>query len=191
MNLRDYYFLLIHGYNGSSKSDWFPAISRLFQSHNVQYRIPDMPKGLFSKYPDGKSWIRIIENEICNTKLPIILVGYSLGARSLLEYIETHELYFPLLLLVASPKNDPNLKFYRFGTAMSFFRHRLDTDKIRSKVSKIIVLSSRDDRIVPYLWGQDLAEELKATFLLYEDKGHMNMPSFAEEVIHIIKNNLA
>jgi len=186
MNMSDFHLIFVHGYKGSSRTDWFPAISKLLREKGISHRIPDMPGGLWNRYPNGRDWERILGQELKEARKQVILVGYSLGTRAVLNYIQNHDKKFGLVILISPPNNNPLLSLGHYGAFFSFFFRLLDIPAIRKRVKRMVVVTSEDDPSVPHAWSKEIARELGAEIVTFADKGHINSPRCAEDVFAIL-----
>ena len=179
------YVVVIHGYNGSSHVDWFPPLAQKMQADRVNYTIPDLPGG---EYPQAEAWLQTVHTNLVGKQEPYIFVGYSLGTRAALLYLEKYAVKTPLVVLVAAFSNSTANAQKRNGVYASFFTHEINLTKIKRQVGKIIILHSKDDTTVEYAQAVELAKDLGADLITFENKGHFSDPANAEIIYTFLKS---
>ena len=126
--------------------------------------------------PQYWSWARRIDEQIRNTRRPI-LVGHSFGASVLLKYLAETVRRPALagLFLIATPFWGPDLP--EFALPPDFGARLSDLSPIR-------LYHSRDDTEVPFEHLERYRRALpQATVRLLDDRGHeFNQPQFPELV---------
>ncbi|NMB70280.1 alpha/beta fold hydrolase [candidate division WWE3 bacterium] len=172
--MKDCKIIVVHGIGGSSKSNFFPCLKEIFDSLNLDYDISDYDLGLFNLIPNAKNWIIKLDEIIKTTDKPLVLVGYSLGARTVLMYLEEHNIQVEAVILISAPPNSPILgKVAKQGRVAGFFKKKLNSKNISSKTKRIIQVHSTDDWSIPYFLGKMLAEELESEFVTFNGRGHL------------------
>ena len=180
--------IFIHGYTASSQTNWYPNISKELDALGVDYSILDLPGG---EYPHSKDWLEIIDREVKSTHKPVILVGHSLGTRALLLYLDKSGKKVDTVILIASFNNDwEKHRTRKDEHYQDFFAYPVDTEKIKKLANQFIVMHSRDDSDLDYQWGIEIANDLSAKVLTYEDRGHFNDQENYSFVLEVIKSVL-
>jgi uncharacterized protein len=148
---------------------------------------PRMPNSQNAKYQEWKLWF---ERHFEYLEQDVILVGWSQGAYFLAKYlIEEDTLPFSVksLFLLAAPFEPADFGGEDGGD------FDFDTDDIgdlENKVSKITILHSKDDFVVPYEHALKYQAGLpKATLVTYEDKNHFLVEEFPE-IIQMIRDSV-
>ncbi len=138
-----------------------------------------MPGG---DYPHSEKWLGIIDKEVKNTTKPVVLVGHSLGTRAALLYLDKFEQKVDSVILIAAFNNnfEENRK-RRSENYADFFEYALDIKKIKKLANRFIVVHSKDDDLIDYRQGVEIANELGAKLIAYEDMGHFCGEEQAEE----------
>lgn len=179
--------IFIHGYTASKEADWYPNISRELETLKISYAIPSLPGG---EHPHTDEWLAAIHKEVTASKEPIILVGHSLGARAALLYLEKYPSNIRGLVLIAAFANSLENAKRKDEAIPDFFRHIIDTEKIKSLTDTRIVMHSMDDDSIPYRQGQEIARDIDAHLLTYRDRGHFFEPENYTYVLDVLKNIL-
>lgn len=176
--------IFIHGYTASSKTDWYPAIASELKARNIAYEIPTLPG---DKHPHANVWIEEIHKVIEKTRGPIILVGHSLGTRAALLYLEKHPIpnLHALVLIAAFNNNIENGK-RRDENYKDFFTHEINLKNIQSLTKTRIVMHSTDDDSIAFEQGVEIAKDLDAKLLTYNNRGHFFLPENASHILPIL-----
>jgi predicted alpha/beta hydrolase family esterase len=180
--------VFIHGYTSSHRDDWYPNISRELDKLGVNYLIPDLPGG---ERPHASEWLKSLHAVISQIHTPIILVGHSLGTRAALLYLEKYQPKVEKVILIAAFNNQAANGDRNDGETYSdFFEHAIDLEKIKPLVGEFIIMHSRDDDSIPYEQGVEIAKDLHAELLTYEDAGHFFQPEYAKFVLEVLRRKL-
>ncbi len=182
--------IFVHGYTASSKADWYPSISRELDKLGVDYSIPDFPGG---EYPHSKEWLEFLDSEIKATDQPIILVGHSLGTRAILLYLDKFQKEVDSIILVAPPDNDVKRGGgvrRADGKLADFWEYEIDLKKLRELANTFIVVHSKDDSVVTYQDGVNIASALGAKLITLEGRDHMSEPENYTYVLEILRSVL-
>jgi len=182
--MKDYKLIFVHGYTASSKDDWYPQISPLFDKKRVDYSIPDLPGG---EYPNNKEWLKIIKKEVDNTNKPIILVGHSLGTRAVLLFLDQNDVKLKGVLLIAAFNNSLGNAKRRGGKYGNFFEYTVDIEKIKTRAEKFVVMHSKDDDHIDFSQGKEITEELGAKLKVFENRLHFSDSSNAPIILKVLK----
>ncbi len=137
--------------------------------------MPSMPNSHNAKYEEWKIWFERHFDHITND---IILVGWSLGGHFLVKYLTENNLPVRVkaLFLVAAP-----YVMSGEGGDRGFDIDISRVGELFTKVSKIIILHSKDDFVVPYEHALQYKAQLpEAKLITFEDKNHFLTEDFAE-----------
>lgn len=179
--------VFVHGYTASSKENWYPAISKELEKLGVDYAIPDLPGG---EHPKAADWIEAIRQTVFYTNLPLVFVGHSLGTRAILLYLEKYNLKVKAVFLIAAFANKlENATKFEGEDYPDFFSYKVDIEKIKNLSEKFVVVHSKDDDL-EYAQGTEIAGQLGAKLITFEDKGHMSGAENAPVILDILRTEL-
>jgi predicted alpha/beta hydrolase family esterase len=181
--------IFVHGYTASSSGDWYPNISRELDKLRIDYSIPDFPGG---KYPHSKEWLEILDREVRTTEKPIVLVGHSLGTRTILLYLDKADKSFDAVILISPPDNNVERGRKRAdGKLIDFWEYAIVLENLRAKSKRFIVMHSKDDPVCDYYeGGVDIASRLNAELITLDGRGHMSEPENYKYVLKVFKKIL-
>lgn len=178
--------VFVHG-TGGHDADWFPNIAKELKSRQVLFEIPALPNQLPIQV---ETWLSGLHNTVKQIETPIVFVGYSLGTRTILLYLENHNLTVKHVFLVAAFSNEIKDTVRGSNEYPSFFTHAINTEIIRKKVENITILHSTDDDSIPYEQAVELSKELGAELLTYQDKGHFYRPEYSKDILSVLEEKL-
>ena len=140
---------------------------------------PTFPNGSNAKYDE---WSLYFSKILPFLTPEAILIGHSLGGVFLAKYLNEHpELRFKKVALIAAPFTDTP------DESLASFALPEDMSKLATTASKFALFHSKDDFVVPF---SDLAQYQSilpsAEIITFEDRGHINTPTFPE-LIEFIK----
>ncbi len=184
---KDFKIIFIHGFTASSKENWYPNISKELIKLGVDFEIPDLPGG---EHPHASEWLEKMHEVISKIDKPLVLVGHSLGTRSILLYLEKYQPKVKAVFLVATFANRlENATKYDDGAYSDFFVHKVDIDKIKSLVDKFVVIHSKDDEL-DYEQAVEISGELSAKLITLENRSHMSDSSNAPIILKVLLEEL-
>lgn len=159
---------LVHGFKATPNGGWRPWLLEELSKIHIYAHALAMPS---PSSPSCSEWIDEIAREVDRSKRDqIYLVGHSLGSTAILRFLEkTKAKNIKGVLLVSSPSIKASKK--KVG---GFLNDPFDYKSIVSKADKYAVIHARDDRSVPFVQGQYLAEQLGVKLIVIEKGGHLN-----------------
>jgi leucyl-tRNA synthetase len=147
-------FVLLHGFTGTPKNDFFPwAEQELNKAGNDVY-VPELPN---TDKPDAVEQAKYVL-EHANFNDQTVLLGHSYGSVGALRVVEQLKSPIKKLVLVAAfakPGFLDKERVFEKSTDWHF-----DFEKIKSNVQQIIILRDTTDPIVPADRADFLAEKL-------------------------------
>lgn len=185
--MADFKIIFVHGYTASSQADWYPNISPELKKLNVDFAVPDLPGG---EYPKVEKWLEVLHKEVAKTSKPLVLVGHSLGSRTVLLYLEKYPRKVEKVFLIAAFANDTKNAKRDGGKVATFFAHKIDLEKIKPLVGEFIVVHSKDDSDIDYQQAVEIAKDLEAKLITYTDRDHFSDPENAPYVLEVLRKEL-
>lgn len=185
--MSDFRIVFIHGYTASSRENWYPNISIELAKLGVDFVVPDLPGG---DHPHAAEWLEVLHTEIGKSNKPLVLVGHSLGTRTILLYLEKYSPKLKAAVMIATFANRlENAYKYDGDGYPDFFVRKVDVADIKSLVEKWVVVHSRDDEL-DYEQAEEIAQELGAKLITFGDRGHMSGPENAPVILDILRKEL-
>ena len=188
MSTNNFKIIFVHGYTASSQSDWYPKIASELKRLGIDHTILDLPGGIS---PHAFEWLAEIHKAVSKTSKPVILVGHSLGTRAIPLYLEKYKPKVKAVFMIAAFANRlENAYKYDVDAYPDFFEHLIDINSIKSSVEQFVVIHSKDDPL-DYEQGVEIAHQLDAKLITYEDKGHFSGSENAPIVLEVLRKELA
>lgn len=159
---------VIHGYTSSNQAEWFPWLKEQFKNSNVKIDIPNMPD---SENPHLEPWIKHLRKNILHIDENTIFIGHSLGCVTALRYILEKNIKIKGAILVSGFINENPMAEQTEGL-QEFVNESLDIKKIKNLIQSRIVITAKDDDIVPTEATQKLAKELDANLIILSSGKH-------------------
>lgn len=166
---------IIQGFGGIPNGGWISWIMQQLSKEKIYTCSLPMPN---PKNPVIFKWLEEISHAVDNSQDDdeILLVGHSLGATAVLKYLESNPknkkiIGVVLVSGVISRLDSENEKSI-FRGIDSFLIPKIDLDKVKGKVEKIVVIHSKDDPVVPFWQGEEISKKLDCKFIKTETGGH-------------------
>ncbi|MFH1404845.1 MAG: alpha/beta fold hydrolase [Patescibacteria group bacterium] len=159
--------ILIHGFNSSPEQNFHPWLADQLRAKGFEVVVPKLSL-------DNREEINI-PDIIDQAKVQIgtlrnddIILGHSLGAFIILQYLEAVEMMETphAIIMVAPPWKVSRPELRRLFIA------DLEADVLMWKARGFYVVHSSDDTLVPAEHGKKFAEALKAKFIEVNGCGH-------------------
>ncbi|MEI7688676.1 MAG: alpha/beta fold hydrolase [Candidatus Nomurabacteria bacterium] len=176
---------IIQGFGGIPNGGWISWIMQQFSKEKIYVCALPMPN---PKNPVLSEWLEEISRAINNSQDDdeLYIVGHSLGATTLLRYLEINPKNKKIAGVVfvsgvIHPLDIEN-KESNFRKIDSFLIPDIDLIKVKNKVNKVVSIHSKDDPIVPFIQGEELSKALSCEFIATEKGGHFYI--LAEPVLY-------
>ncbi|HLB66104.1 MAG TPA: alpha/beta fold hydrolase, partial [Candidatus Saccharimonadales bacterium] len=159
-------YVLLHGFTGSSKNNFFPwAIKQLEDVGGTVY-VPDLPN---TKKPDAKEQAEFVVKSAKFDKNTVLL-GHSYGSVSALRVVESLKGPIKKLVLAggfAEPGFLDRERNFEATTDWNF-----DFEKIKKNVEEVVILRADNDSAVPRERADFLREKLGGTIVDFTAEGN-------------------
>jgi predicted alpha/beta hydrolase family esterase len=166
---------IIQGFGGIPNGGWISWIMQQLSKEKIYTCSLPMPN---PKHPIVSKWMEEISRAVDNSQEEdeIILVGHSLGATSVLKYIESNlknkKIIAAILVSGLISPLDPENKDSIFRGIDSFVVPAIDLDKVKGNAERVIVIHSKDDPVVPFWQGEEISKKLDCELVKTETGGH-------------------
>lgn len=158
---------IIHGYGASPSSHWFPWLKKKLSEKGITADVLRMPN---AKSPDLDRWLNHLSLDVDGLSRDTYFVAHSLGCVTLLNYLQQ---------MNASPQIGGFILVSGFAKPLpslpvldAFTRQPLNGHKIMLSAKKRVVISAKDDPVVPFSFSKELARQIQADFHETESGGH-------------------
>ncbi len=190
--------ILIHGFNANPQVNFHPWLRDELHALGFEVVAPELPlKPIVREAGDGvdpevaegidmPALMEAMKKEIGFLKNEDILLGHSLGALAILQYLEAVEMTETprAVILVGAPWKVSRPELRRL------FVDDLDADVLMWKAREYVVIHSQDDKLVPIEHGRKLADQLRARMIESATDDHYmgtHYPILKETILEIAK----
>jgi len=175
--------IIIHGWDGSSKGEWFPWIKKELESKNIEVIIPDMPN---TEKPEIKEWVSYVAKTVQEPDENTFLIGHSIGCQAVLRYLETlnNKKVGGIVLVAPFFKTLTNLESEEEEKiAKPWLETPIDFEKIKKTTDKFTAIFSDNDQFVVLEENKKIfEEELGGKVIIEHNKGHFDEGSNIFEI---------
>lgn len=162
-------FFIIHGIYGHPKENWFPWLKKELENIGYEVIVPKFPTPIDQT---RESWLRIISKYEKKMNNETVLIGHSLGAAFILDYIEQTNKKIKAAFLVAGYHKLINNEFDELNK--TFVGRKFDWNKIKQNCGKFFVIASDNDPYIPLEINKELARFVNAELKIIHNGGHLN-----------------
>ncbi len=175
---------IIHGWGGNPEEGIFPHLKKELQNRGFEVFNPLMPDPL---KPKIEIWVQFLKDQISVPDEDTILFGHSIGAQTILRYLEslpenskiggavflagwvhlTDEAY--------EDEEDPKI-------AKPWLETPLNWNKIKFHSNKFIAIFSDNDPVVPISDAEIFKNKLGAEIIIEHNKEHFSGSSGIKEL---------
>jgi len=185
---------IIHGWDGYPEEGIFPWLKKELQARDFSVFNPAMPDPL---KPRIEAWVKYLEKQIGIPDENTFLFGHSIGAQTILRYLETllEDKKIGGAVFLAGWVHLTEEAYEEeedVEIARPWLETPLDWDKIKTRANKLIGIFSDNDSLVPITDTEIFKSKLGAKIIIEHDKGHFsgsrgikNLPSALESVLEI------
>jgi len=159
--------ILVHGFNANPQMNFHPWLADALRAKGFIVETPTLNLSTKDEFhlPDI---IESMKDQVGYLDNDDIILGHSLGAFIVLQYLEAVEMTETprAVVLVAPPWKVSNPELKRLFIA------DLDADVLMWKAQEYVVVHSKDDKLVPFEHGQKLANVLRARLVEADGDDH-------------------
>ena len=165
-------FFIIHGVYANPEANWFPWLKTELEKRGFEVIVPKFPTPLDQSL---ESWFRIFSNYESKVNEETVLIGHSLGAAFILNYLEKTSKKIKAAFFVAGFHKLLNSSYDEINK--TFVDKEFDWEKIKNNCNKFYVFASDNDEHIPLETSQELARNLNAELNIVHNGGHLNAKS--------------
>lgn len=172
--------IIIHRWEGSPEGDWYPWITSQFEAKGYEVIVPMMPD---PDHPLIEDWIPMLADVIDEPDMHTHLIGHSVGAQTIMRYLETGNEKIGKVVFVAPWFNLTNLEDEETEKiAKPWLTTPIDYETVKQNTSGITAIFSDNDYFVPTSDAQLFAERLNAEVITEHEKGHFTVDDGVTEL---------
>ena len=144
-------FFIIHGIYGHPEENWLPWLKKELENSGHEVIVPKFPTTVGQSL---ENWMNIIKNYEDKINEKTVMIGHSLGAGFILNYLEQADKEIKAAFLVAGYHNvlENGLK----ALYTNFVDKKFDWDKIVENCENFFVFASDNDPYIPLEINREL-----------------------------------
>ncbi len=174
--------VLIHGWADKPTRGWMQDFVTKMQDNEYNVVAPQMPN---AKKPSITAWVECISKVVSKLDTPVILIGHSLGAYCLVEYLATKKVPSSIvatILIAGLNVQDQKTGEYRLSPAQ--------LNDVKKHSGRIISIYSQDDEIVVPAKSLELHDALGGETRELNGYGHFVFTNTLElpELVTLVKS---
>ena len=162
-------FLIIHGIYGNPEENWFPWLKKELEKNGHEVIIPKFPTPIGQTL---ESWLKVMKKYDDKINQDTILIGHSLGAAFILDYLEQADKEIRTAILVAGYHESLENPFKKLNK--TFVERKFNWTKIIENCENFIVIGSDNDEYIPERVPRQMAFILDAELHIIHNGGHLN-----------------
>ncbi len=159
---------LIHGWEGYPEEGWRPWLKQELEKHDFVVTVPAMPD---TAHPQMGAWLDYLGKTVGQPDENCYFTGHSLGCITVLRYLESlaESVRIGGVVLVAGFTS--NLGYDELD---SFFRTKIDWNKIKSHGAKFTAIFSDNDPYVSLHYSEFFDQFLGAEIIVEHNMKHFS-----------------
>ncbi len=161
--------IIIHGWESSPEEHWYQEEKALLEGRGYEVCVPLMPGG---SYPIEDEWVRVTAGY--NPDKETVLIGHSLGAPTILRYLEKAESPVGKVFLVAGFASPLQLDYPNEEYPRKFVERPFDWGKIRNNAEEFWVINQDHDQWVPFAKGREISGNVAGNLTQVEGTDHFD-----------------
>lgn len=182
--------ILVHGWGGSPKNDWFPWAKMVLERSGYEVIIPEMPD---SEHPKIGSWVAKLSEVVGEVRESDTFIGHSIGCQTIERYLQGLDGFTRLqkVILIAPWVVLTKRTFEEMGEDESivkpWYNEPIDYEKICG-MAKWIAVFSDDDPFVDYSENYPTyRDKLGAEIILKNGQGHFSSEQGVNEIPFLVE----
>ena len=134
-------FIIIHGVYSNPEANWFPWLKKELEAQGYEVIVPKFPTPLDQSL---ESWFRVFSQYEGKVNEETVLIGHSLGAAFILNYLEKANKKIKAAILAAGFHKLLGTQYDEINK--SFIDKQFNWKKIKSSCSRFFVFASDNDK---------------------------------------------
>ena len=178
---------IVHGWSGSSNSDWTPWLAGQLKGKGYEVVTPEMPD---SDNPKIIPWVNKLKAIIGQLENSDILIGHSVACQAIMRFLEEVDgnKRVDKVIMVAPWMKLANLSGdEEWEIAKPWLETPINFDKVKNKTKSFISLFSDNDPWVPLKENVKIfREKLDPKIIILKNKGHFDEEHGVKELPEIL-----
>ena len=161
--------IIIHGWESGPEEHWYQEEGKILENLGFEVHVPKMPGESFVIEAE---WIEVLMD--LKPGAADILIGHSLGAPTILRYLEKATSPVGKVFLIAGFVSPLSLDYPNAEYPKHFVDRPFDWVTIKKNAKNFVVLNQNNDPWVNIEKGEELAERLGVLLTRVEGNNHFD-----------------
>ncbi len=181
-------FFIFHGIYGHPEENWFPWLKKELEKEGYEVIVPRFPTPIGQSL---ESWMKVLKEDEEKIDYGTVMIGHSLGAAFILNYLEQTDKEIKAAILVAGYHELLDNQFKELNK--SFVDKNFNWNKIIENCERFFVIGSDNDEYIPIETTRQLSVLLDAELHIIDNGGHLNKKAGFEKFPQLLElvNKLA
>lgn len=165
---------IVHRWDGSPKSDWYPWLKKELERKNIEVHIPAFPN---PGAPKVAAWVSHLEKAVKKPDKKTFFVGHSIGCQAILRYLENIKEEVGGVLFVAgwfALSRQATVTKEEKEIAHPWIQTPINLKRIRQKKNTFVALFSDNDPYVPIENASVYEQLVGAKIFIEKNQGHFS-----------------
>jgi len=164
--------VIVHGWDSSSKGDWFPWLQKECEKLGFETIVPDMPE---TETPEISKWVSRLKETVKSVDENTYFVGHSIACQTIMRFLAGQEKKVGGAVFVAPWFNVINLESKEVEeVARPWIETPIDFNKLKKVLTKLTTIFSNNDPFVPFEESKKIFEEkLNPKIVVVHNAGHV------------------
>lgn len=188
MSLKEKRVFIIHRWDGTPNSDWYPWLKKELEKKGFRVEIPEMPN---TSEPKIEPWVKHLKKVVDKLDKETYFVAHSIGCQAVMRFLEkeNYEDKIGKSVFVAGWFKLNNMENNEAKKiAEPWINTPINLVKVKQKISKLTVLLSDNE---PYGFVQEnrkvFLEKLNAKVMIKKDRGHFTEDDDVTELLEALQ----
>ena len=164
--------VIVHGWDSSSKGDWFPWLQKECEKLGFETIVPDMPE---TETPEISKWVSRLKETVKSVDENTYFVGHSIACQTIMRFLAGQEKKVGGAVFVAPWFNVIKLESKEVEeVARPWIETPIDFNKLKKVLTKLTTIFSNNDPFVPFEESKKIFEEkLNPKIVVVHNAGHV------------------
>ncbi|EAC2164681.1 serine hydrolase family protein [Campylobacter coli] len=178
---------IVHGYGSDENYGFLPSVAKNLKAKNHEVLLLSFPNAFSPKLDE---WMQTMSQNFTKLDENTFFIRHSLGGVAVLDFLNSLDERTKIGgVIMVAPFDEPLAKLPILN---DFIKPKLDYKKLDNMIIHKIIISAKDDKVVPIWVSENLAKKLNAKFIqtpngghFMESKGFKDLPLVIEELERI------
>lgn len=161
--------IIVHCWEGFPQYCWYPWVKKELEAKDFQVEVPAFPD---TENPKMNTWVPKLQEVIGSPDENLYLTGHSIGAATILRYLETLKDNQKIGGVILVAGFDENVGY---DEIQNFFETPIDLEKIKTKVKNgFVAIHSDNDPYVDLKYADTFKKNLGAEIIIKPGAKHFS-----------------